>query len=200
MVSLLDVLPTVLDWYDISYPKYHMFGHKSKPVELTGSSLLPVMSVEPSAGWDTIYASHNLHEVTMYYPMRVIRTKRYKLIRNLNYKMPFPIDQDFYISGTFQDLLKRTQAKEPLHWSKTLAQYYYRDPWELYDLKYDPQELSNIVLKESYANIVDLLQTKLVDWQNMTSDPWLCAPVGVLEDSGLYKSDPRCMPLYNKLK
>ena len=49
-----------------------------------------------------IFASQTHHEITMYYPMRAIRTKKYKLIHNLNYKMPFPIDQDFYISPTFQ--------------------------------------------------------------------------------------------------
>jgi hypothetical protein len=38
----------------------------------------------------------------MYYPMRAIRTKKFKLIHNINYKMPFPIDQDFYLSSTFQ--------------------------------------------------------------------------------------------------
>lgn len=38
----------------------------------------------------------------MYYPMRAIRTQRYKLIHNINYYSPFPIDQDLYISPTFQ--------------------------------------------------------------------------------------------------
>lgn len=51
---------------------------------------------------EAVFASHNLHEVTMYYPMRAVRTKRYKLIHNLNYYAPFPIDQDFYLSPTFQ--------------------------------------------------------------------------------------------------
>lgn len=49
-----------------------------------------------------MFGSHNLHEVTMYYPMRYIRTRRYKLIHNLNYRSTFKIDQDFYLSRTFQ--------------------------------------------------------------------------------------------------
>ena len=51
---------------------------------------------------ETVFGSHNLHEVTMYYPMRYARTGRYKLIHNLNYKSTFAIDQDFYLSATFQ--------------------------------------------------------------------------------------------------
>lgn len=49
-----------------------------------------------------MFASQTHHEVTMYYPMRAVRTRRYKLIHNLNYGMPFPIDQDLYVSSTFQ--------------------------------------------------------------------------------------------------
>ena len=60
------------------------------------------MLAEPVKETRAVYASQNHHEITMYYPMRAIRTKRYKLIHNLNYKMPFPIDQDFYISPSFQ--------------------------------------------------------------------------------------------------
>ncbi len=41
---------------------------------------------------------HNLHEITMYYPMRV---QRNKLIENLDYKMPYPIAIDIYSSSTF---------------------------------------------------------------------------------------------------
>lgn len=58
--------------------------------------------VEPTENNTAVFASQTHHEVTMYYPMRAIRTKRYKLIHNINYKMPFPIDQDFYVSPTFQ--------------------------------------------------------------------------------------------------
>ena len=100
MVSLLDIVPTVLDWYGIHYPHYSIFGHKTPQVKLTGKSLLPVLTSEPRHGWDTVFASHNLHEITMYYPMRVVQTREFKLIKNFNYKMPFPIDQDFNISPT----------------------------------------------------------------------------------------------------
>nr|CAD7199374.1 unnamed protein product [Timema douglasi] len=93
MTSLLDLVPTVLDWFNIS---------SSETSLLTGKSLLPLLISEPAMDTRAVFASHNHHEVTMYYPMRAVRTKRYKLIHNLNYKMPFPIDQDFYISPSFQ--------------------------------------------------------------------------------------------------
>ena len=98
-----------------------------------------------------VFGSHNFHEVTMSYPMRYIRSKRYKLIHNLNYPSAFPIDQDFYLSPTFQDLLQRTFHNQSLHWYKrSLREYYQRPEFELFDLKSDPEEKYNVAHKGSY--------------------------------------------------
>ena len=43
------------------------------------------------------------------------------------------------------------------------------------------------------------LKQSLKTWQHMTKDPWICAPHGVLEDKGIFKNNPRCMPLYNEI-
>jgi len=194
MVSLVDIVPTVLDWFDIRYPSYKLM---KKPVTLTGKSLLPLLQEKSATSWDTVYASHSLHEVTMYYPMRVIRTQKYKLIHNLNFLMPFPIDQDFYISNTYQDILNRTNTGEPLHWYKTLKSYYYRDQWELYDLSKDAQEIHNVAHNTQYTNILKQLQINLYTWQNVTNDPWICAPSSVLENVGPHKYNPLCMNMFN---
>lgn len=196
MVSLADIVPTVLDWFNIKYPAYKLFG---KPVHLTGKSLLPVLVQEPQSGFDTVYASHNLHEVTMYYPMRLVRNRQYKLIQNLNYKMPFSIDQDFFLSDTFQDLLNRTRKGVPTNWFKSLKDYYYRAPWELYDLNSDPKELNNLYMQSKYQSVFKEMRSILRQWQNVTLDPWICAPGGVLEDSGTYKDNPQCFSLDNNV-
>lgn len=65
--------------------------------------------------------------------MRSVHMGSYHLLHNLHYRMPFPIDQDLYVSPTFQDLLNRSRLSEPTHWFKSLEQYYYRERWELYD-------------------------------------------------------------------
>ena len=191
LVRHVDIVPTVLDWFNIKYPSYKL---NKRPVQLTGRSLLPVLNrgTQSESDSDTVYASHNLHEVTMYYPMRVARTKQYKLIHNLNYKMPFEIDQDFFISDSFQEILNRTRQHEPTHWFKTLKEYYYRAPWELYDVQNDPTERKNLINQSSlssvYQTVFQKLKSSLLDWQNVTHDPWICSPRGVLEDAGNYKS------------
>ena len=197
MPSLTDIVPTVLDWFGLSYPNYTLFG--PGPVKLQGKSLLPILKEEPQAGWDKVFSSHNLHEVTMYYPMRAIRTATCKLIHNLNFKMPFTIDQDFYVSPTFQDILKRTMAGNATYWYKSLQDYYYRAEWELYDLNSDPMELNNLATDAAYSHVFDEMKQSLLQWQNATQDPWICSPSAVLEDSGSYPKSGVCLPFDNNL-
>uniref|UniRef100_A0A8C9M4U0 N-sulfoglucosamine sulfohydrolase n=1 Tax=Panthera tigris altaica TaxID=74533 RepID=A0A8C9M4U0_PANTA len=190
-VSLLDLTPTILDWFSVPYPSYPIFG--SKTVRLTGRSLLPALEAEPL--WSTVFGSQSHHEVTMAYPMRSVQHRGFRLVHNLNFRMPFPIDQDFYVSPTFQDLLNRTAAGQPTGWYKDLHHYYYRDRWELYDLSQDPHETRNLAADPRYAQVLDLLQTQLAKWQWETHDPWVCAPDGVLEE----RLSPQCRPLHNEL-
>lgn len=190
-VSLLDLTPTVLDWFSVPYPSYSITG--DSPVRLTGRSLLPALSSEQP--WDTVFGSQSLHEVTMYYPMRSVHQGPYHLIQNLNFRMPFPIDQDFYISPTFQDLLNRTQSGRPTAWFKTLQEYYYRNRWELYDTRADPAETHNLASDPAHAPVLENLRTQLLKWQWVTSDPWVCGPDAVLEA----KLTPQCRPLHNGL-
>ncbi|XP_029041123.1 N-sulphoglucosamine sulphohydrolase [Osmia bicornis bicornis] len=198
LTSLLDIVPTLLDWFNIPYTNQSHASFNANKVSaprLTGKSLLPLLVEEPVENNTSVFGSQTHHEITMYYPMRAIRTKRYKLIHNINYKMPFPIDQDFYVSPTFQDILNRTRNNQPLPWYKTLRIYYERPEWELYDLKYDPEETNNIVFNSTAKQIFIDLKERLFKWQKMTNDPWLCAPSGVLNDIGT--DNAQCMPLQN---
>lgn len=188
--TCLDITPTILDWFSIQYPNYKIFG---KPVQLSGKSLLPALESEQP--WATVFGSQSHHEITMYYPMRSVQHMQYLLVHNLNFKMPFPIDQDFYVSPTYQDLLNRTVSGLPTNWFKTLHTYYYRDRWELYDRSKDPEELRNLAGDPNYHDILFTMQEMLKKWQWETSDPWVCAPDGVLEE----KLDPECRPLHNEL-
>ncbi|NWX91098.1 SPHM sulfohydrolase, partial [Nothoprocta pentlandii] len=191
VASLLDLTPTILDWFSIPYPTYSIFGRKE--VQLTGKSLLPALEREQP--WATAFSSQSHHEVTMYYPMRAIQHQQFRLVHNLNYRMPFPIDQDFYISPTFQDLLNRTRAGQPTHWDKTLHEYYYRQRWELFDCSRDPGERHNLAADPRYAAVFERLRSQLLKWQWDTGDPWVCAPDAVLEE----KLSPQCRPLHNEL-
>lgn len=205
MSSHLDLLPTFLDWFNVTYeietPDTKKYIKKNsvqipKAFKLTGKSLLPLLDAEPPNTNDgAVFASQNFHEVTMNFPMRAIRTKRYKLIHNLNYRSQFPIDQDFYVSPTFQDILNRTLSHQSLPWFKTLGLYYNRVEWELFDLKKDPSEITNLANKKEFYEIRTDLEKRLKQWLVDTNDPWRCSPHAVLQDKGEYKDNAQCLTL-----
>jgi len=190
-VSLLDIVPTVLAWLEVPYPHYNIFKKQGR-VKLGGRSVLEYLDKETHVD-RAIFGSQILHEVTMYYPMRSIRTSRYTLIHNLNYWSPFPIDQDGYLSPAFQDILSRTRSGDSLPWHISLQAYYFRQEWELFDRKVDPHEFTNVAYKPMYQPILASLQSALTNWQNLTGDPWICSPHAVLENTGRYKRNMQCM-------
>ena len=128
----------------------------------------------------------------MSYPMRAVYAGEMVLIQNINYQIPFPIDQDFYLSSEFQSVLQNDTD-----WDYTLHEYYYRPQFELFNQTRNLRE--NLSKDADYKNIFGGLKSALKRWQWDTNDPWRCAPNGVLQDSAKYKESPQCFPLKNEL-
>ncbi|XP_005191651.1 N-sulphoglucosamine sulphohydrolase [Musca domestica] len=188
MSSLQDIFPTVLDVFKIPLENSSNNSYTK--------SLLPLLKEEPATNEnDSVFGSQNYHEITMDYPMRMIRTRRYKLIHNLNYWSYFPIDQDFYTSPTFQQILNATMHHQQLPWYKNLLGYYQRPEWELYDIKADSLERYNLADKPKYKGVLKDLKQRLLKWQVDTNDPWRCAPHAVLQAQGVFKKNPVCLSL-----
>jgi N-sulfoglucosamine sulfohydrolase len=121
--------------------------------------------------WREVYASHTFHEITMYYPMRVIRTDRYKLIYNVAHQLPFPFATDLQESATWQSALKGgTGAK---YGKRTIDAFVNRPKYELYDLQADPDEAVNLADKPDMRATLAELSAKLKAFQEKTKDPWV---------------------------
>jgi N-sulfoglucosamine sulfohydrolase len=161
-VSWVDITPTILDFASVDLPEDGAFH---------GRSFLPVLEQEKPRGWDEIYASHTFHEVTMYYPMRVVRSGRYKLIWNIAHPLPFPFASDLWNSATWQTA--RRNGPSFLYGKRTMRAYEHRPRFELYDLEQDPDEVHNLAVDRSHHEVLVDLQRKLVDFQKRTGDPWI---------------------------
>jgi N-sulfoglucosamine sulfohydrolase len=159
LASWVDVAPTVLDWAGVK-----------KPAALPGRSLLPILEEENPKGWDVVYGSHQFHEITMYYPMRMIRTRQNKYILNLAHPLDYPFASDLYNSKTWQGVLRRKDEKLG---PRSVAAYVHRPREELYDLKQDPHEVKNLAGDRKYAGVLTDLRKRLKGWQQKTNDPWL---------------------------
>lgn len=158
MASWLDITPTILSWA----------GVKSPP--LPGRSLLPILEQPNPEGYSEVFGSHQFHEITMYYPMRMVRTKNHKYILNLAHQLPFPFASDIYNSATWQGVLKRDDS---MLGKRSVAALIQRPREELYDLTVDPHELNNLAGEKKHAEQLSTLRARLRAWQELTKDPWL---------------------------
>lgn len=165
MVSWTDIAATVLDWCGV---KPEPAGKKA--VAMAGKSFLPVLEEEKPAGWDTVFASHQFHEVTMYYPMRAVRTREYKYVLNLSHPLEYPSASDLWDSDTWQGVLKR---KDTMMGSRSVKSFLSRPKEELYAIKDDPNELENLAADPAHARTLGDLRAKLAAWRDKTADPWL---------------------------
>ncbi|WP_080057850.1 sulfatase family protein [Spirosoma aerolatum] len=160
MVSWVDVTPTLLDFAGVDLSR----------IATHGRSFRSIVEQESVTGWDEVYASHSLHEITMYYPMRVLRERRYKLIFNVAHELPYPMALDLYRSYTWQEGLKKGVK---VYGKRTVDAYLHRPRFELYDLQTDPDEIHNLAANPKYGEVRQRMQTKLKQFQKQTHDPWL---------------------------
>ncbi len=161
-ISWVDLAPTILDFAGVK---------PAQRKKMHGRSFLSILEEKKPTGWDELFASHTLHEVTMYYPMRVVRSGNYKLIWNIASPLPFPFASDLWNSITWQDTL--TRGDDFMYGKRSVRNYIHRPPFELYDLAKDPTEQHNLADDATHRDKLAELQEKLRQFQKRTNDPWI---------------------------
>jgi len=160
MITWADLTPTILDFG----------GAMPEKPDFHGRSFLAVLDQQAPEGWDEVYTSHTFHEITMYYPMRVVRTRQYKLIWNIAHGLPYPFASDLWAAPTWQGIWQRG---EKFYGKRSVAAYLHRPKFELYDLKSDPHEIKNLAGDPQHAEVLARLKAKLKAFQKRTGDPWI---------------------------
>ena len=143
----------------------------TRPGTFHGRSFLSVLDQEEVKGWDEVYASHTFHEIQMYYPMRVVRQRQYKLIWNIAHPLPFPFASDLWAAPTWQAQYKL--GLDAPYGAKTVGSYIQRPKFELFDIKNDPHEGKNLADDPKHAKTLERLIARLQDFQKRTNDPWI---------------------------
>jgi N-sulfoglucosamine sulfohydrolase len=159
MVTWADLTPTLLDFA----------GAPAPAGEFDGRSFRAGLDGAPLTGWDEGYASHTSHEITMYYPMRSVRTRRYKLIHNLASGLQYPFALDLIQSPTWVGV---QQSGATVYAHRPIAQFLHRPEFELYDLASDPDEVVNLADAPAQQALKRELIEKLKAFQAATKDPW----------------------------
>ena len=160
LVSLVDLMPTILDWASIKPPKY----------KLPGRSLKNILNASDDPTRQEVYCSHTFHEITMFYPMRALRTRKHKYILNLHPELEFPFATDLFVSKTWQGIVSR---RLEMMGKRSTQSYLYRPKEELYDVESDPAESVNLAGNPQYDGVLKELTAKLTAMRAATDDYWL---------------------------
>lgn len=151
LTSHVDLAPTILEAAQL--PPHDNFQ---------GDSLFPILNGKGRWKRDRIYAEKTYHNI--YDPMRAVRTKRYKYIRNFEANFAVDIPADALRGPLTPVVLPLYNGKHPIA--------------ELYDLKADPFELQNLAGSDAVRDIERELCDDLFRWMEDTGDPLLHGPIG----------------------
>ena len=161
LVTWTDLTPTILDFA----------GAPAGDGRFHGDSFRRILAEEHPTDWrDEIYAAHTFHEITNYYPMRVIRSHRYKFIWNIAHGLQYSFASDLWACATWQGALRDGLE---MFGTRTVDAYLHRPRFELFDLEADPQEIVNLAEDAEYAPVVASFCEKLRQFQRETDGPWL---------------------------
>ncbi len=154
LVSNIDIFPTILDIAGVSIPR-----------DIQGRSIAGLLLQNSKFRYsprEKIHGELTFHDIG-FNPIRCIRTKKWKYIRNfvpLDFLFEIPDDISTSLSG------KAYLKEHPEYYSS-------RPEEELYDLETDPDELSNLAYNQKYTNIKKELRKQLMKFLETTNDPAL---------------------------
>jgi len=162
LISFVDFFPTFLE----------LAGER--PVEgLDGRSFARVLRGASDEHRQEVFATHSGDGRMNVYPMRAIRTARYKLIVNLfpQFRYTTHIDKGKNLDGLeFWDSWERA-AEGDERATQVVRAYHVRSPVELFDVRRDPHELRNLAGDSAYSQAQAELLTRLEQWLAIQNDP-----------------------------
>ena len=161
LVTWADLTPTILDFA----------GLYEDPERFHGRSFKSIIDQASPEDWrQEVYAAHTFHEITNYYPMRVVRTATHKFIWNVAWKLDYSFAADLWASASWQGVLRDGLGR---FGARTVDAYLHRSRFELYDLTEDPDEVVNLAYRPKYRDLVDTFCEQIQAFQRETKDPWL---------------------------
>ena len=161
MVSWVDILPTLIE----------VAGGKA-PTGIDGRSFLPVLRGQTSKHRERIFTTHSGDGNMNVYPMRSVRTEKWKYILNLHPEYKYTTHIDRNADGDTNSYWKSWEAAAPADRRATaiLNRYHERPAEELYDLGSDPDELHNLAGQPATTKTQSELRGELDEWMKSQGD------------------------------
>lgn len=163
MVSWVDILPTLVE----------VAGGKP-PADLDGRSFAAALRPKQAfKGRAEIFTTHNNDGDVNVFPMRSIRTERWKYIVNLHPEYTYTTHIDQWTtrldSGAYFPSWRVAAERDP-EARKIVDEYYRRPAEELYDLSVDKDEKRNLAEDPRYRAELKDLRARLARWREQQGD------------------------------
>ena len=169
MIEYLDLLPTFIE-----------AAGGTPPATLRGKSLLPVFAGKESHKKFVhgIMTTRGINDGSPHYGIRSIRSENYKLIWNLTPEIKF--ENACTTARAFKSWLALAATGDQDAIAKT-SRYQQRPEFELYDIRKDPFEMTNLAGKSELADVQKSLHQGLQTWMESCGDRGKATEMEALE-------------------
>ncbi len=163
LISVIDILPTILDITGMKIPE-----------NLPGKSLIGLLEHSDKPWRKYLAAEGEGASPVFYFPRRSIRNESFKLIHNIDVgRSEFPIYEG-YTNVTFHSGANQEEIDDaPESIRAVYALWKNPPPYELYDLRNDPNEFHNLSELPEYKDTLESMILALEKWRFETHDPLL---------------------------
>ena len=161
MVCWPDLLPTFIE-----------LAGGQVPAGIDGTSFAPILRGTATTHRDRIFATHSGDGDFNVYPIRAVRTRDWKYIRNLHpeFQHHTHISRSSGPSGlVYWNSWLAAATKDPAA-AATVERYTTRPAEELYDLAADPRELRNLAADPNQADRLATMRADLTAWMKAQGD------------------------------
>ena len=173
MVEYVDVTPTFIA------------AGGGKPIKgLDGKSFLPVLRGETQTHKQHVFGimtTRGINNGTDAFAIRSVRDTRYKLILNLNHESKFT--NACTASPAFKSMVAKAAAGDATA-KRLVHAYHHRPAVELFDLKTDPLEMTNLAGQTDLKKVETHLRAELAAWMKAQGDEGVATELKAKERQG----------------
>lgn len=163
MISWIDIFPTLIE----------LTGGEV-PDSLDGRSFAGVLTEPGKSHREVIFTTHTEDGQYNVYPMRSVRTDRYKYILNRlpgHYHSNHSDINRLDGAGAYWNSWDKAEGEDALA-AAIIRRYFTRPAEELYDLALDPMEQHNLAVDPVYQQLLSTMRTQLHHWMESQGDEW----------------------------
>ena len=183
MVQYVDVVPTLIE-----------AAQGKAPNNIDGKSFLSIMQGSQKEHREYTYGVHTTRNLLAGndYPIRSVRSKRYKLILNLMHESEFNNLTTLALKKKQGTLWEWQQlGQKGKRWAKERVNLYLRRPAvEFYDVINDPFETKNLAEQKKYQPIIEEHRNELARWMKQQGDLGIKTELDACQHAASFKACP----------